>query len=95
MQLFRIMNTEGAVRGKRSRTPFSAASGGITCCEEENSAQEQENVLPLLREIFYTLKGTAAAAPFPLQCFLFRAVYGRAYEMLPCISAAGVNEKSI
>lgn len=81
--------------GEKEAALFTAGCGGITCCEEENSAQEQENVLPLLREIFYTVKGTATAAPFPLQCFLFRAVYGRAYEMLPCISAAGVNEKSI
>lgn len=81
--------------GEKEAALFSAGCGGITCCEEENSAQEQEyDSLAFAGDFLYE-KGTAAAAPFPLQCFLFRAVYGRAYEMLPCISAAGVNEKSI
>lgn len=95
MQLSAIINAEGAVRGKRSRTLFSAVSGGTACREEENSAQEQEYIPPLSRGIFYMKKARQPPRLFRCNVFLFRAVYGRAYEMLPCISAAGVNEKSI
>ncbi len=81
--------------GEKEAALFTAGCGGITCCEEENSAQEQENFLPLSREIFYMKKARQPPRLFRCNVFLFRAVYGRAYEMLPCISAAGVNEKSI
>lgn len=55
--------------GEKEAALFSAASGGITCCEEENSAQEQENVLPLLRGIFYMKK--ARQPPRLLRCNVF------------------------
>ena len=71
LQLSAIINAEGAVRGKRSRTLFSAVSGGTACREEENSAQEQEYIPPLSRGIFYMKKARQPPR-------LFRILYCRA-----------------
>ena len=52
-------------------------------------------ISPLSRGIFYMKKARQPPRLFRCDIFLIRAVYGQAYEISPCISAAGINEKSI
>ena len=62
--------------GEKEAALFSAVSGGTACREEENSAQEQGYVLPLLREFFYRQKARQTPRLFRCNVFCFAPCTG-------------------
>ncbi len=82
--------------GEKEAAPFSPPHAAERPAARRKIPRRNKSMTPpLSRGIFYMKKARQPPRLFRCNVFLFRAVYGRAYEMLPCISAAGVNEKSI